>query len=254
MMGSWGLQGRSSNHLACRPNEGRRQRGHNRIAISAEPQGAGPRFADEREGFARLCFRVKAARIAHSHQTGGRPINQRLNAGFNWPPLAVRAGDEFGSGPMSVNDASRGNWSSLLRPSGPVVAMPGVSATPRLTRIPELSASSARGVDQEAIIAKSFRLLLRSGFVARSACPPPVMSLACGVGQADTRAATPGNFRTGLSLFPWLYWYLEPVASFSVAVGHDPHSPLSLSDVRRTEARSAQIERPPGVVRTFHVS
>jgi hypothetical protein len=39
--------------------------------------------------------------------------------------------------------------------------------------------------------------------------------------------------------------------SFTVAVGHEPQS---LSDVRGTEARSAGIDRPDGVTRTFQVS
>jgi hypothetical protein len=44
---------------------------------------------------------------------------------------------------------------------------------------------------------------------------------------------------------------LLPVASFTTGVGHEVQS---LSDVRRTEARSAGIKRPAGVSRCFQVS
>jgi hypothetical protein len=42
-------------------------------------------------------------------------------------------------------------------------------------------------------------------------------------------------------------------ASVTVGVGQ-PNKPEALSDVRRTDARSAQICRPDGVARGFHVS
>jgi hypothetical protein len=43
------------------------------------------------------------------------------------------------------------------------------------------------------------------------------------------------------------------VAGFIVGVGQ-PNKPESLSDVRRADARSAQISRPAGVARSFQVS
>jgi hypothetical protein len=82
-----------------------------------------------------------------------------------------------------------------------------VSATPRDQRIPELSASSARGVGQAA----SFAIFGNSAF------PTPA----------------------------------DPRASHAIGVGHPMQS---LSDVRRTEARRAQIDRPEGIARRFHVS
>jgi hypothetical protein len=41
--------------------------------------------------------------------------------------------------------------------------------------------------------------------------------------------------------------------SVAFGVGH-PNKPEALSDVRRADARSAQICRPEGVARCFHVS
>jgi hypothetical protein len=55
----------------------------------------------------------------------------------------------------------------------------------------------------------------RSGFDTRSS-PPDLKSRICGVGQ--------------------------------------PNKPEPLSDMRRADARSAQISRPDGVARSFHVS
>jgi hypothetical protein len=46
---------------------------------------------------------------------------------------------------------------------------------------------------------------------------------------------------------------LPSASSFATAVGH-PDKPQSLSDVRRADARSAQIDRPAGVIRSFQVS
>jgi len=46
---------------------------------------------------------------------------------------------------------------------------------------------------------------------------------------------------------------LLPVVSFTTGVGQ-PNKPEALSDVRRADARSAQICSPEGVARGFHVS
>lgn len=45
--------------------------------------------------------------------------------------------------------------------------------------------------------------------------------------------------------------FRELAASLLVVVGHPEQA---LADVRRAEARSAQIDRPDGVALTFHVS
>ena len=97
-----------------------------------------------------------------------------------------------------------------------------VSATPLPQRIPDDSASSARGVDHDASTAVT-RFDSESPFVVpdRSAyvsCGPHLKSRALGVGQGFS-----GKEQT-------------------------------LSDVRRADARSAEIDRPEGVSRCFHVS
>jgi hypothetical protein len=46
---------------------------------------------------------------------------------------------------------------------------------------------------------------------------------------------------------------LEQLSSCVVGVGQ-PNKPEALSDVRRADARSAQISSPEGVARCFHVS
>jgi hypothetical protein len=77
--------------------------------------------------------------------------------------------------------------------------------------------SCAVGVGHPAISTKSFRLFDRSGFSTRSS-PPDLKSRICGVGQ--------------------------PLSD----------EPEPLSDMRRADARSAQIRSPDGVARGFHVS
>jgi hypothetical protein len=90
-------------------------------------------------------FKFSDALIAHSSQADGNPINHRLWAGFNWPPLSIPAEEPVSSSPEAVsragpaNAATRGSMSSLLRsvPSGltPVVAMPGVSFQSRAEQV-----------------------------------------------------------------------------------------------------------------------
>lgn len=48
---------------------------------------------------------------------------------------------------------------------------------------------------------------------------------------------------------------LPPFPSDALGVGHpDRSKSQSLSDMRRTDARTAGIDRPDGVIRSFHVS
>ena len=159
------------------------------------------------------------------------------------------------------------------------------------------------GVGHAASTAKSFRFA--PCFVtphARRACPPPVMSLACGVGHDASLAI---HCRSTCRFFPsgvrpvgdiWPPRGLRPplghvgvgqcaascaticrsvrempmrepratdlrlrsrkasgvpFACCAMGVGHEPQA---LADVRRTDARSAQIDRPDGVTRCFQVS
>jgi hypothetical protein len=84
-----------------------------------------------------------------------------------------------------------------------VIIIPGESFQSRLD-----------GVTQPASMAKSFRLLpWRVSPIARLSCPPPVQSLAWGVG----------------------------------------HEPQSASEMRRADARSRQYGRPDGVTKSFQV-
>ena len=74
--------------------------------------------------------------IPHSSHSTGSPINQRLCAGFNWPPAVVPAAEPVSISPEAVSRAGLllaascaclGSWSSLDRPPSRVVAIPEVS-------------------------------------------------------------------------------------------------------------------------------
>jgi hypothetical protein len=112
---------------------------------------------------------------------------------------------------------------------------------------PPLLPSVARGVFHEAKSAKSIRSFDRSGFSARFAWPPPEPSELCGVGH-PVRAASAGSAPPA--------WFGPPLLP-SVARGvfhgfRNPPEPLS--DMGRADARSAEINRPAGVARSFQVS
>lgn len=71
----------------------------------------------------------RVAETAPCNHSTGYPINQQGCAGVGDPAgLAVVALDPVGAGPEgSVALICRGNWSIRLRPSGPVIDIPGVS-------------------------------------------------------------------------------------------------------------------------------
>jgi hypothetical protein len=79
------------------------------------------------------------------------------------------------------------------------------------------------------------------------------ITVAFGVGQPlkHSAAAKSGPWLRIASISPPSNDRTPFSASAEVGVGH-PVQPLS--DVRRTDARRAQIRRPPGVTRTFQVS
>jgi hypothetical protein len=78
----------------------------------------------------------------------------------------------------------------------------------------------------------------------RLVCPPVITF---GVGQPASSTAF------GSSLFLCFAAPALPLLSAAIGVGQ-PDKVESLSDVRAAEARSAQIARPEGVTRCFHVS
>ena len=141
-----------------------------------------------------------------------------------------------------------------------------VSATPRLCRIPALSASSARGVAHVASCATACRsgppavaASMRFSFDARSSGPPVGVR---GVGHPLRCACTamPKVIPKPLPLMPFAFTSARrssirstSVISNSCAAGVG-HEEQSLSDVRRPDARSAGIDRPEGVTRCFQVS
>ena len=104
----------------------------------------------------------------------------------------------------------------------------------------------ARGVAHDATVLRSVPLTLVSG----QRCAPFSASALRVVGQL-ARRATPSNFRQGFEWSPRLYAYALPCASLAIGLGHPPKS---LTEVRRTEPRSAKIDRPNGVIRSFQVS
>lgn len=168
-------------------------------------------------------------------------MSQRECAGSNWPPLSIPAQEPVSICPKAVSRTGPAN------------------------------------------IAKSLRLLPCLVLpIARFAWPPPVQSLACVVGQPASTAAwfsvtfgvgvkscagdlfesqtvavgQPANLTTSFNGGPLLPRSCTPAKSApfqsrACGVGH-PIQPLS--DVRSTDARSAQIGRCAGVIRCFQVS
>jgi hypothetical protein len=87
-------------------------------------------------------------------------------------------------------------------------------------------------------------------FLCAAAPARPLLSVARQVGQPH-RAATAGSI---IEPDPSRFCTAKSgPAIFAIGVGH-PDEPESLSDVRRPDARSAQISRPDGVARCFQVS
>ncbi|MEG3175882.1 hypothetical protein U1872_06540 [Sphingomonas sp. RB3P16] len=186
---------------------------------------------------------------AQSSHAAGSAMSQRECAGFNWPPLSIPAEKPVSRSPWTVSRAGLSRthtaawfsvmfgvvkWSDGCRAESVVVVVVGHPDKVYLTcslsgRAFEPHRSKVAPfqslvvvvvvVIQELSIAKSFRSFDLNGFNARFACPPPDPSLACGVGQLINSG-----------------------------------EPETLSDVRRPDARSAQIDRPAGVIRSFQVS
>ena len=181
------------------------------------------------------------AELSHS---GGNPMSQQTNAGFNAPGFPIGAGEPFGSDPSAaariatspaelpaslfpflardrlvgvghIEAAWRGNWSSLVRsdPSGfvPVVAMPGLSFQSR-----EL------GVAHRVM-----------AFPSVSPKPFPLFAVSL------------HRSRRAISLSRSVVWN-----SFRVGVGHKPEA---ISSMGRIDGTSRDNGSPEGVADAFQV-
>jgi hypothetical protein len=192
-------------------------------------------------------------------------MSQREKAGLSWPGFSVAAGEPFEVGPRSKiacwpsvipkplplpvlirHSSRRSNIRSASFASNPLalgVAQPesrDTLSSVRCTfvpfaRLPEITASSEEfrppfgtaGVGHAANCACSFKLA-KPGLPLPSARHRARIALICS-----------GVFGVAVS--------------WTCGVGQ-PDPPQPLSDVRSAEARSAQIDRPEGVIRSFQVS
>jgi hypothetical protein len=240
-----------------RADELRRDLRDDRVAGAAERAGAAD-VADFRlkRGFGLLVG------ASHSHAPGN-PMSQRENAGFNAPRFSVCAGDESAAapgrrsvpwprppfGPFWLHGVGHPTSATVLRllsvlPAGLYSSVPG---------------DPAIGVGQPASLATSFSgraLSFRSKLSIDAGAP--FQSLAAGEGQAAI-VATVRRFIPPCAACP------APVTSLLVGVGRpaavacgslavslrDPPQPLP--DVRRPDARSAQIGGPDGISQCFQV-
>jgi hypothetical protein len=90
---------------------------------------------------------------------------------------------------------------------------------------------------------------------ARPCVPAPVLLLVCGVGQPARSASLTKQAQP--CFVPWISFCVFDLPETSCACGVvQPfgHPIQSLSDMRRPDARSAEIDRPAGVIRSFQVS
>ena len=171
-------------------------------------------------------------------------MSQRECAGFNWPPLSIPAEEPVSSSPVAVSRA------------GPHIAAKSCSRcctfdpSARVIDIADSGlpvASLTTGVFHPASMVKSFRLEpCRVSPIARNACPPPDPSLACGVGQPAIHTCRPSS-----ALIGTFRHSAQSLWSRVMGVGHPVKS---VSDVRRTDARRRERDRPEGVTQGFQVS
>ena len=202
---------------------------------------------------------------AESSHAGGSPINQRECAGFNWPELSIPAEEPVSISPEAVSRAGPVKSAVVRRsispsPCGPApfvslvrgVGHPLSSATVlRLlslfpaSLLPFCAGVPAIGVGQPAIAASA-------GSAPPAWFGPPFdPSVARGVFQPACHTTLPrrpfsGTFTSGLPPSLW---------SRVVGVGQPFRCPVEpLADVGRAEARSAEIDSPAGVTRSFQVS
>jgi hypothetical protein len=187
-------------------------------------------------------------------QAEGNPINQALKAGLSAPRLSVPAGDEVEGGPEVespvVHPVRQAAWRARRLAIGTIVGS-------RSNAGPASLWSRADGVPQPAkvgIVGRSAPVPFRSNSdVAPAGDRIPLSpSLLLGVGHPVSVAAVerfkPLRFSRSI-LASRVSTLLVP--SIAPGVGH-PEQPLS--DVRRAEARSAQIGGPDGITQRFQVN
>jgi hypothetical protein len=156
-------------------------------------------------------------------------MSQRECAGFNGPPLSPRHGIQSAFAKIRSLVAAVRIWKPALVGSRVLHGAKAPSRSSHSGCCPPDDRSCSPGRLASATppatsAAQQPLIRARSGTPDRP-CGPDV-----GVGQL----ATPVRLRS---------------ATWESATNHNP-----LSDVRRAEARSAEIERPDGVTRSFHVS
>jgi hypothetical protein len=119
----------------------------------------------------------------------------------------------------------------------------------------------AIGVGQPARFAMSFSVtctFLPSGVLPDAVVPgggvcPPLGSVGVGHPANQANAASDSGFPLGCSSLPAKN-SADPDALFQSLVAGVGHEPEALSDMGRADARSAKINRPAGVARSFQVS
>lgn len=176
-------------------------------------------------------------------------MSQRECAGFNWPPLSISAEEPVSSSPVAVSRAGPGSSVNACSLSG----LPRVCSArcAKNSGEPEaLCQSRVAGVAQEARTAAWFSVMFCAWLSAAGQRKASVLVV---VGQEDRQAtaARSGPCPRMASRMPPSVDRTPLSASAAVGVGHEVQP---LSDVRRTDARSAQIRSPDGVARCFQVS
>jgi hypothetical protein len=199
-------------------------------------------------------------------------MSQRECAGFNWPPLSIPASEPISispeavsrAGPVSVTAVCR--LSPPARPSdpGPVVLFVCGVGQP----VSEAICGSGMPASQGRIVPlpRFASVTVVVGHPASFACDPSVgcifapqlpaaSSFADGVSQPAKSASRTKQAQP--CFVPCSAFCPNERPDVSCACGVvQPFSnpPEPLSDVRRPDARSAQINRPAGVARSFQVS
>lgn len=158
------------------------------------------------------------------------PMSQRGNSGFNWPRFSITAGDPFAGGPEASLACS----------------FSGRALVPHRSSVAPFQ-SRAAGVDQAAAW---FSVIFG---VEKFSPGARTESEAVGVGHPDRQATAPksGPCVRIASRIPPSIDRTPLSARLLVGVGHEVQT---LPDVRRPEARSAQIDRPDGVALCFQIS
>ena len=190
-------------------------------------------------------------------------MSQRECSGFNWPPPSIRAAEPVSISPETANRAGPSTPVTRDTVFRPLSLLPA-SLYPFCAGVPAIGVGqpdSASFTDAD----KSICALPPSGSRPVIDTPalgplPPLPSDAPGVGQPASCAITcklvmavrlvPVPSRSPMRLFIARCASTDLLSSFATGVGHPPQP---LSDVRRADAASREIDRPAGVTLTFQV-